>query len=68
MSLAIGSESGHHNIQSNVETAQGLKTAKLSQSQQELEAQMALKLIETASLDNVPAPTETAGQNINIKV
>ena len=68
MSLSIGSN--NTSVQNNVDTANGLKTAKIAQTQQELEAQMALQLIESANLttSTVSAPTDTRGQTINIKV
>ena len=68
MSLSIGNN--NQTVQNNVDTAHGLKTAKIAQSQQEIEAEMALKLIESANLNAVslPAPTATSGQNVNIKV
>ena len=69
LSLSIGS---NESVQLNTDTAQGIKTAKLAQNQQELEAQMALNLIESSAgainTGNLQAPTETVGQNINIKV
>ena len=68
MSLSIGSNNS--GVQNNVESAHGLKTAKIAQTQQEIEAQMALQLIESANLttSTVSAPTDTRGQTINIKV
>ena len=65
MSLNINSQSA---IQTNTESAVAIKTAQKAKSQQEIEGQMAMKLIETAAVDNVPAPQGNAGNNINIKV
>lgn len=43
--------------------------ASLAKSNQELEGQMALQLLNTAgSTANVPAPTATSGTHVNIKV
>lgn len=71
MYLSIGSNNS--GVQNNIDTAHGLKTAKIAQSQQEIEAQMALKLIESANVasiatSQVSEPTATSGQTINIKV
>ena len=65
MSLSIGNTDA---VQSNVDTAHGIKTAQKAKSQQELEGQMALNLIQSANVNAVPAPTATSGNNINIKV
>lgn len=43
-------------------------TAAVSKSQQELEGQMALQLIQSASPTNLPAPTGNSGFQVNIKV
>ncbi len=67
MSITIGTTAP---LLTNTDTAQGVLTAKKAQSQQELEGQMAIDLIQsaTAAIANVPAPTPTSGNNINIKV
>ncbi|MGJ8692589.1 MAG: hypothetical protein ACSHW0_08910 [Thalassotalea sp.] len=65
MSLAISSTAV---VQSNVETAQGIKTAQKAKSQQEIEGQLALALIQSANINQVPAPTNSSGSIINIKV
>ena len=68
MSITIGSTDS---AQTNTETAQGVLTAKKAQSQQELEGKMALELIQSATAaitQSIPAPTNNAGQTINIKV
>jgi hypothetical protein len=50
------------------ETVLAVKSANLVKSQSELEGQMALALIASASVDNISLPTGNSGQNINIKV
>jgi hypothetical protein len=49
---------------------QALLSAALNNSQQEIEAQMALQLIQSATVLNtgIPAPTGNSGFQINIKV
>ncbi|QOL25009.1 hypothetical protein LP316_11925 [Thalassotalea sp. LPB0316] len=67
MSITIHSSSA-------VQTASGdaleIAVAKKAQNQQEIEGQMAVQLIEAAasSLDSLPAPTASSGNNVNIKV
>jgi len=66
MSITIGTPDA---VQTNTATAHAIKTANLSKSQTELEGQMALNLIQSASVDSVALPTSgNSGQNINIKV
>jgi len=67
MSISLNNTEG---VQTNITTGHALKTAKLSQSQQELEGEMALKLIASAvGADSVALPTVgNSGHNINIKV
>ena len=58
-------------VQTNTSTAQGVLTAKKAQSQQELEGQMALDLIQSAATIQASVPSQpnaNVGQNINIKV
>jgi hypothetical protein len=57
-------------VQTDITTGYALKTAALSKSQQELEGEMALKLIASAgSIDSVALPTSgSSGFTINIKV
>jgi hypothetical protein len=51
------------------ETILAVKSANLAKSQTELEGQMALALIDSASVDNVSLPAiGMTGQNVNIKV
>ena len=45
-----------------------LLTAALSKKQQEVEGKMALQLIQSASVANLPAPSGNSGFNVNIKV
>ena len=54
-------------IQSNSESVQAILMARKAQSQQKLEGQMALALIQSAS-PQVTSPTESIGNTINIKV
>ncbi|TPH12773.1 hypothetical protein [Litorilituus lipolyticus] len=65
MSIVLGSPSS---VQTNTDTGFALKTASLAKDQQELEGQMAIKLIQTADLSNVPAPSGNSGSQVNIKV
>ncbi|RHW77114.1 hypothetical protein [Colwellia sp. RSH04] len=65
MSIVLGSPSS---VQTNTDTGFALKTATLAKDQQELEGQMAIKLIQTADLSNVPAPSGSSGSQVNIKV
>jgi len=57
-------------VQKNITTGHALLTAKLAQGQQELEGEMALKLIASAAgVDSAALPTVgNSGHNINIKV
>ncbi|ALO34927.1 hypothetical protein CMT41_09510 [Colwellia sp. MT41] len=43
-------------------------TAAVAKSQQELEGQMVLLLIQSANINNVPAPMGNSGFQVNIKV
>ena len=68
MSLTIGN---NDSMQNNTETAQGVLVAKKAQTQTEIEGQMALNLIESATsalTQSLPAPVGNSGNNINIKV
>ncbi|MBA6262332.1 MAG: hypothetical protein V7780_15940 [Colwellia sp.] len=67
MSLSLNNTEG---VQTNITTGHALKTAALSKNQQELEGEMALKLIASAAgLDSAALPTVgNSGYNINIKV
>lgn len=68
MSLSIGNTSS---VQNNTETAQGVLVAKKAQSQTELEGQMAINLIESATsalTQSIAAPVGNSGNNVNIKV
>lgn len=65
MSITIGSS----NTNTEINTGHALLTAKKMQDQQELEGQMAVALIEGASIDAAALPTtSSSGNNINIKV
>lgn len=57
-----------NSVQTSHESTHAIKTAKLAQSQQEAEGQMALNLIQSADLSSLPAPTASSGNNVNIKV
>jgi len=65
MALSINSTSG---VETNTETAHAIKTAQLAKSQAEIEGQMALDLIASASLESLPQPVGNVGQTINVKV
>ncbi len=45
-----------------------LLTAALAKNNQEDEGKMALQLIQSANINNVPAPTGNSGFQVNIKV
>ena len=66
MSLTINS---NNSVQTNTETAHAIKTANLAKSQQEIEGQMALNLIQSATVGQaVSPPVGNSGHNINISV
>lgn len=66
MSITLGSTDS---VQTNTESSHAILTAKKAQSQQEIEGQMALKLINSASVDTVTMPpVGNSGHNVNIKV
>lgn len=68
MSLTIGN---NDSMQNNTETAKGVLVAKKAQTQTEIEGQMALNLIESATsalTQSIPSPVGNSGNNINIKV
>ena len=66
MSITIGSS---NTTNTDIDTGHALLTVKKMRDQQELEGQMAVKLIEGASLDAAALPTtSSSGHNINIKV
>ncbi len=65
MSIVLGNTPS---VQTNVDTGFALKTASLAKDQQELEGQMAIKLIQTADLSNIPGPSGSSGSQVNIKV
>lgn len=66
MSISINS---NNSVQMNTESAVAIKTAQKANNQQELEGQMALKLIQSATtVEQVAAPIGNSGHNINIKV
>ncbi len=66
MSITLGSTDS---VQTNTDTSHAVLTAKKAQTQQEIEGQMALKLINSASVDTVALPpVGNSGHNINIKV
>lgn len=66
MSITLGSTD---TVQTSTDSAHAILTAKKAQSQQEIEGQMALKLINSASIDVAAMPAVgNSGHNINIKV
>ena len=64
MSITLNNESLH----GDVNTAHALKAANLQKGQQELEGEMAMKLIASANIDALFLSVGNTGQNINIKV
>ncbi|GAA6206676.1 MULTISPECIES: cytoplasmic protein [Thalassotalea] len=66
MSITIASSS---NTNTNIDTGHALLTAKKVQDQQELEGQLAMKLIEGANVEAASLPTTaSSGHHINVKV
>ncbi len=63
MSITLNND----NAVTEINTGHALKTANLSKSQQELEGQMAINLIESANINAIAAPVGNSGHNINIK-
>jgi hypothetical protein len=66
MSIMIGGPIS--SVQTNVDTGFALKTAHLAKNQQEMEGQMALQMIQAASVDSLALPVGNIGNNVNIKV
>tara|TARA_B110000881_G_C18379000_1_gene415104 strand:- start:105 stop:299 length:195 start_codon:yes stop_codon:yes gene_type:complete len=64
MSITLNNDNTHTEIN----TGHALKTAALQKNQQELEGEMAIKLIDSANIDALSSPVGNSGQNINIKV
>jgi len=64
MSITLNND----NAVTEINTGHALKTANLTKNQQELEGQMAIKLIESANIEAIAAPVGNSGHNINIKV
>ena len=64
MSITLNND----NANTEINTAEALKTAALQKNQQELEGEMELKLIGSANIDTVSSPVGNSGHNINIKV
>jgi thiazole synthase ThiGH ThiG subunit len=64
MSISVGQNSSVAGQTSGAE----LLTAALAKRQQEVEGKMALQLIQSASVSNLPAPSGNSGFNVNIKV
>ena len=65
MSISLDQSSS---VAANATSGTEFLSAAVSKSQQELEGQMALQLIQSASPSNLPAPTDNSGFQINIKV
>ena len=65
MSVSLGQNSS---VAAQATSGAELLSAAVSKSQQELEGQMALQLIQSASPANLPAPTGNSGFQVNIKV
>ena len=66
MSITIGGPAS--SVQTNTDTGFALKTANLAKNQQEREGQMAVQMIQSASLDNIAPPSGNVGTQVNIKV
>jgi len=65
MSISVGQNSS---VAAQDTSGAELLTAALSKRQQEAEGQMALQLIQSASVNNLPTPSGNSGFNVNIKV
>jgi len=65
MSISVGQNSS---VAAQETSGAELLTAALSKRQQEVEGKMALQLIQSASVDNLPTPSGSSGFNVNIKV
>lgn len=65
MSIAINSSNA---VQTNTESAVAIKTANLAKSQQVLEGEMALQLIQSANIEGLSTSSNSVGSQINIKV
>ncbi len=65
MSVSLGQ---HSAVAAKSNSSAEVITAALANKQQEAEGQMALQLIQSASISNVPAPTGNLGSQVNIKV
>lgn len=66
MSLSINTNSG---VLTNTDTAVAVKAAGIAKDQLEKEGQMALELIASVPIGTgLPAPTQSSGNTINIKV
>lgn len=66
MSITIGNSDP---VATKTESAHSILTAKKAQSQQEIEGQMALKLIDSANVNGATSPpVGNSGHIINIKV
>jgi len=65
MSVSLGQNSS---VASKATSGAEFLSAAVAKSQQELEGQMALQLIQSANPSNLPAPTGNSGFQVNIKV
>lgn len=65
MSISIGQNSS---VAAQETSGAELLTAALSKRQQEAEGKMALQLIQSADVANLPTPSGNSGFNVNIKV
>ncbi|MCP4987290.1 MAG: hypothetical protein GY928_14925 [Colwellia sp.] len=65
MSISIGQNTS---IAAQSTSGAELLAAALAKNNQEAEGKMALQLIQSANVNNVPAPTGNSGFNVNIKV
>ncbi len=65
MSISIGQNTS---VAAQSTSGAELLTAALAKNNQEAEGKMALQLIQSANVNNVPEPTGNSGFHVNIKV
>ncbi len=65
MSLSLGQ---NNSVTTKSSTSAEVITAALANKQQETQGQMAVKLIQSASIDSLPAPSGNSGFQVNMKV
>jgi hypothetical protein len=65
MLLSLGQD---NSVATTSGTSAEVINAALTKKQQETQGQMAVKLIQSANIDSLPAPSENSGFQVNIKV